>query len=343
MKVRVRVAVALSVLLVFVFVGSMRPSQIGVVNPLPPASPDWAYKLAAGPLEVRMVPRIRLHDEERGRDVPVTLVHPGQGGPYPIVIYSHGAGATGQYDYPIARFWASHGYVVVQPTHADTETLDIPDEERSDIKGSDLWISRARDISLIIDSLHVIEEMLPQLRGRMDPDVIGVSGHSLGALTAQMVGGVRLRLAEGTPLVSFGDGRPRAFLLLSGQGRGDSGLVDGSWDAFARPMMAMAGSRDPGPRGVRPEWRGEPFELSPAGDKYYVFIDSATHYSYPGLYDEGRKDPRIEAEMRVFDYVKTSTIAFWDAYLKQDAPAKAFLSSGAIQKGSNTRVQVSSK
>ena len=210
MNVRVRVAVELSLFLLLVFVGQVEPSQLGVVNPLPPASSDWAYKLEPGPLDVGTVPRIRLHDEERDREVPVTLVHPREGGPYPIIIFSHGSGATGQYDYPIARFWASHGYVVLQPTHADTETLDIPDEDRSGLKGADLWISRTRDVSLILDSLDEIEAVLPDLAGRMDHGVIGMSGHSLGAFTAQMVGGVRLQLAEGDPLESFRPGATSA-------------------------------------------------------------------------------------------------------------------------------------
>lgn len=194
--------------------------QLGVVNPLPPASSDWTYKLDTGPHEVAMMPRIRLYDPVRDRTIPVSLVHPKERGPFPLIIYSHGSGATGQYDYPIARFWASHGYVVLQPTHADTRSLAIPEEELSQLSGPDLWISRSRDVVFVLDSLEALEDF-PGLAGKLDHEAVGMSGHSLGAYTAQMVGGVRLQLSDGGELQSFGDPRPLAFLLLSGQGRGD--------------------------------------------------------------------------------------------------------------------------
>ena len=70
---------------------------------------------------------------------------------------------------------------------------------------------------------------------------------------------------------------------------------------------------------------------------------SATHYSYPGLYDEGRTDPRIQAELLIFDYVRTATIAFWDAYLKDDSAARAFLASGLLAENSERRVRLSAR
>jgi hypothetical protein len=106
-------------------------------------------------------------------------------------------------------------------------------------------------------------------------------------------------------------------------------------------MMTMTGSRDPGAGGQGPEWKKEPFDFSPAGDKYHVFIDGAHHGSFIGGL---AADPPQRAQLRaqagagggadqkaVFSYVQIATLAFWDAYLKSDEKAKAYLQSDALE------------
>jgi hypothetical protein len=45
----------------------------------------------------------------------------------------------------------------------------------------------------------------------------------------------------------------------------------------------------------------------------------------------------------VFDYVKIASIAFWDAYLKNDAPAKKYLKSDALVDYSRDSVKIDRK
>src|SRR6266436_7475404 len=87
------------------------------------ASPDQAaYKLADGPYAVETIDQT-IHDAKRNKDLPVRFLIPKSGGPFPVIVFSHGAGGSGQNYFPLTGFWATHGYVVIQPTHNDSIAL----------------------------------------------------------------------------------------------------------------------------------------------------------------------------------------------------------------------------
>jgi predicted dienelactone hydrolase len=69
-----------------------------------------------------------------------------------------------------------------------------------------------------------------------------------------------------------------------------------------------------------------PFERSPAGGKYLLVIEGATHVSFGGrlVNIRGGGDPAA--------LTKSVSLAFFDAYLKHDDEAKAWLDrEGATQ------------
>src|SRR5713101_8157357 len=170
----------------------------------PPA--QAAYKLADGPYAVEAIDQT-IHDAKRNKDLRVRFLVPKSGGPFPVIVFSHGAGGSGQNYFPLTGFWATHGYVVIQPTHNDSIALQkkkgdkpqaIPRKRLDEYRfNSDYWGNRARDISLVIDSLSELEKRVPQLKGKMDQKRIGVGGHSYGAFTTQMIGGALLDMPNG--------------------------------------------------------------------------------------------------------------------------------------------------
>ncbi len=87
-------------------------------------------------------------------------------------------------------------------------------------------------------------------------------------------------------------------------------------------MMTMTGSADKGAGGQEPEWKKEPYARSPVGDKYLLFIDGANHVSFGGY---GGRDNAFAPP------VKAATLSFWDAYVTDDAKAKAALTSGSVK------------
>ncbi len=269
---------------------------------------------------------ITLRDDKRGLDIECRVHFPAQGDTLPLIVFSHGFGADRTAFTPIAQHWAEHGYVVVHPSHIDGFG-------KSKGKGGGLPAgglpalmenaalkiqNRVGDLTFILDSLDQLAAKLPALKDRIDRTLIGVGGHSLGAYTTMLIAGVTADIGE-VKARSFKDARVRCILPISGQGTGQQGLTASSWANLTIPMLTMTGSLDKGAGGQGAGWKKELFELSPAGDKYLVFIEGANHVSFGGMKPGG-----------ITDAVKASTLAFWNAYLKGDASAKATLKGGAV-------------
>src|SRR6476619_4898378 len=72
---------------------------------------------------VGVIPTATIHDARRNKDVEVSIEYPTRGGPFPVIVWSHGYGGSSQSYEPLVSFWVSNGYVVIRPTHADTGAL----------------------------------------------------------------------------------------------------------------------------------------------------------------------------------------------------------------------------
>jgi predicted dienelactone hydrolase len=311
------------------------------------------YKIGPGPWKAASQDLV-LRDEKRQKDLEVRVRYPdvAQGAPgrFPLVVFSHGAGGSRDAFPDLTAHWASHGYIVVLPTHADSIQLrrrsgeDLSrlqrdlDSLRRDVKPLD----RLADIVLLLDSIGVMEERIAGLRdrdgnGRVDRDRIGAAGHSAGALTTQMAAGVKVRGAAPGALLeahSVGDPRIDAAILISGQGTTNRMFTAQSWNELSKPMLVITGSKDVAAIGNEtPASRREPFDRAKPGDKYLVFIDGATHSSYqgkgPGLRLDREQPSDVELEM-ITSVTSSSTLAFLDSYLKDDPAARVYLGSKAL-------------
>jgi hypothetical protein len=119
--------------------------------------------------------------------------------------------------------------------------------------------------------------------------------------------------------------------------------------------MAMTGTYDFGSQGQSSLWRKDSFNNSPPGDKYFVFIEGANHYSFTGVWAERdgagggirglMNAQRVSAaeQKAIFEWVKIASIAFWDAYLKNDAAARAYVNSEGLQTFSRKAVAITKK
>jgi predicted dienelactone hydrolase len=320
---------------------------------------SFAVGIARPGLYAVVPPRVvRLQDAKRKKEVPVSVTAPSSGGgPFPVIVFSHGAGADGRKGFGITSYWASHGYVVLCPTHADSVALA---RERGGTGGGGLrdvlsratrdplsGVERARDVSFVLDSLDQIGREVPGLAARLDKKRVGVGGHSLGAYTAQLVGGATVTLPGSDKPESFRDQRVRAVLQLSGQGTGQQGLTKDSWKSMDVPMMTVTGTRDRGARGQGPEWKKEPFDFSPpSGNKYHLLLTGAHHGSFTGRFAgvapaattggagsaAGGSFGLGGDQKAVFGCVEAATLAFWDVHLRGEAKAKAYLGSDALAK-----------
>ncbi len=108
-------------------------------------------------------------------------------GPFPLVVYSHGNGGLRYVSSFMTEHLASHGFVVVAPDHTGNTAIDSfagTSEDRTQVA-----IDRPQDVSLTIDATLAgapgFEDVAPQV----DPESIGVIGHSFGGYTALAVAG----------------------------------------------------------------------------------------------------------------------------------------------------------
>jgi predicted dienelactone hydrolase len=308
---------------------------------------NGAYKLADGPHTVAEVPDIVLQDVKREKYLHVRVFYPQEPGPYPVIVFSHGAGGSQSCCEGLTRHWATYGYVTLQPTHDDStvqrrkageEDINFLVAVRDALKKPALWLSRPKDISFVLDSLPVLQKRIPALSGKMDVEHIGVGGHSMGAFTADAIAGALVDLPK-HPATNFADPRVKAVVLLSPQGPGEFGLADHSWDHVKLPLLSMTGSLDLGAENHGPDWKKIPFERSQPGAKYHVFIEGANHMSFisaktplPGRAAQGDS---------ILGFTNSASLAFWDAYLKADAGAKSYLLSDALPEFSHGVVKLS--
>ena len=318
----------------------MRPLLLGLLAITTFAAEPWKGAVSSG-TAVQVDLTLMLAD---GKSATVRLYHPQAATtPCPVVIFSHGlAGSKEGYDF-LGKRWAQHGYVVIHPDHPGSDTAAFRGKRLAEIgpalkaatQDPVILAGRPALIRGLIDALPQlqaqVQERLPGLT--LDRERIGVSGHSFGAWTTMQVAGARGPLAgwrEGT----WSDPRPKAFAALSPNG--PSALQrDDELSECKRPLLIMTGSDDRQPALLNPAgsersgaWRRQTFDQLPAGEKLLAWFDGARHCTYSAgagnlLTREPPPDPaQVEA-------VAVITLAWWDAHLRGDGKAKAWLADPA--------------
>ncbi|WP_304452560.1 chlorophyllase [Nocardiopsis sp. YSL2] len=232
-----------------------------------------------------------LPTPDRAVDLQVRVSTPMSGDGLPVILLSHGQGFSNHlsslHGYaPLAQYWAAHGFVVIQPTHLSSRTLDLdtgaPDAPM-------YWRSRAEDMTLILDRLDEIEAAVPGLSGRVDRGRIAVAGHSMGGHTASLLLGARLTDPLDGAEVDLADPRISAGVLLAAPGRGGDALTEfvkenysflatTDFSTMTAPALVVAGDQDASEHLTveGPEWHAGPYRLAP-GRKTLLTLFGAEH------------------------------------------------------------------
>ncbi|WP_248929262.1 alpha/beta hydrolase family protein [Paenibacillus hamazuiensis] len=220
----------------------------------------------------------------RGEDLQVRVSAPTVGRELPIIVFSHGFGWSLDGYAPLADFWAAHGFVVIQPTHLDSRTLNLPPE---DPRTPLIWRFRVEDLKRILDQLDLIEASVPGLSGRLDRSRIAAAGHSWGGQTVSMLLGARVLDVHGEPGEDMSDSRIKAGVLLATTGKGGADLspfaaehfpfMNPSFADMSTPTLVVAGDHDQSRLSTRgPDWFTDPYFLSP-GSKSLLTLFGAEH------------------------------------------------------------------
>ncbi|MFC9709306.1 alpha/beta hydrolase family protein [Paenibacillus sp. NPDC056933] len=236
------------------------------------------------PTPVVSVKPVVLSAPGRDEDLQVRVSAPEIGRELPIILFSHGFGGSLDGYGPLVDFWAAQGFVVIQPTHLDSRTLNLPPE---DPRTPLIWRFRVEDMKRILDQLDLIEASVPGLSGRLDRSRIAAAGHSFGGQTVGMLLGARVLDAHGEPGEDMSDSRIKAGVLLATTGKGGADLspfaaehfpfMNPSFADMSTPTLVVAGDHDQSPLSTRgPDWFTDPYFLSP-GSKSLLTLFGAEH------------------------------------------------------------------
>jgi predicted dienelactone hydrolase len=270
------------------------------------------------------------HDAKRDRNVPVKIYYPKSGkGPFPVIIFSHGLGGSREgYEY-LGQAWAKHGYVSVHLQHLgsdaavwrDAGLFDKMDAMRRSAFDPANAINRPRDVNFAIDELEKLNKGDPALARRLDLDHIGVGGHSFGAYTALAIAGETFLPRAGKES-SLADSRVKAVIAMSAPVNANRPRMDAAFAKIRIPCYHMTGTKDTSPIGdTSPEERRLPFDHTNGSDQYLLTLEGGDHmvFSGRGKMLTSKKDEGFQK------LISASSTAFWDAYLKNDAKAKGWL------------------
>jgi predicted dienelactone hydrolase len=291
---------------------------------------------------------LNLHDSARNRNIPLKIYYPktSKTERFPVIVFSHGAGGSKDgYGY-LGRYWAEHGFVVLHPTHLGSDRSLLKKGRplydlkaiRQMVKDKSNLVNRPKDIQFLLNSLQLLEEQVPSLKGHLDPTSVGVGGHSFGAYTSMAVAGAKIYPSTGEPL-DFSDTRLKAFLALSPQGPGGWAFREDSWENIHRPMFVMTGTEDKGfERGEPYQWRIKAYSHLRPGHKYLAVIQGANHMDFSDSQLNGKvRDPRVQ------DWIQKATLLYWEAYLRGERELQPDLKEGRFPIVKGIKVKAESK
>jgi len=286
-----------------------------------------SYKPDPGPYDVLVVQKLSI--EMTGRDHPlqVRIAYPDGEGSFPLVVLSHGGGcAHGSYSV-LSDHWASHGYVVIAPTHKDSVSEGFSFEKVDPREMEGVIHSRIQDLSSVLDHLDVMAGAVPGLVDKLDREHIVAAGHSMGGAAALTATGLVLENPFTKEKLHSSEDRYNVLLLLSEVGNNPA-LPDEPWQYITIPNFIYTGTDDYGS-----ESRGNtriPFQYKVLNSipetpspTHYLWVDGVDHY-LGGLWC--RSDVSGPPDQDGLEILRGTTTVFLDAYTKGNAEAIYFLS-----------------
>lgn len=272
------------------------------------------------------VPQAEIDNFDVPRDVARDAPLYPWGGPFPLVLLSHGFAGIRFQDFTLCEYLASHGYIVVAPDH--TKNAFVAAFPEGPVIFNPLatpwsYAHRLKDLSFLIDVFTDLNAADPEKfwTDRVDLSRIGAIGHSFGGTTVLQETKRDARIGAAVDMASF------MFPFLP--------------DGFDTPLMFMIGSEDRTMGDTEPLIRVN-FAQSPAPKYFLEFFDGG-HYTFtdgciliPTFFGEGdgcgyerRQDTNepfhfIEHDL-AFEIINRYVTAFFGLHLKGQDEMAAYL------------------
>lgn len=270
---------------------------------------------------------LTVEDTERNRSIPVRVYLPSSPSPAPVVLFSHGLGGSRAGSVYLADHWSARGYVCVFIQHPGSDVSVWKDKqlgermralrEAANVKN---FLLRVKDVPAVLDQLDRWNQTEGNsIKGRLDLNRVGIAGHSFGAITAEAVSGQSF----GRRHISFVDERIKAAIMFSPSSPLRGGSLEEAFGRVKIPWMLMTGTRDVSIiGGTTAQARLAVFPALPGGGKYELVLHDAEHSAFTDRPLPGDSTTRNPNHHRAILALST---AFWDAWLRGDASARAWL------------------
>ena len=292
------------------------------------------YDGVIGPLSITKDGRATLAVPVDNREMSLRIVYPDQGGPYPIIVFSHGTFSSSDKYNLVVEFWAERGYVVILPNHLDANYGIIPSKTEDMIR---IIHTRISDMSFILDNLDAIEGQNPGLKGKLNRNQIIAAGHSIGTQVVLVNTGQRIRNPTNNYVTESSEDRFMAAVMLSDPGK-MAMMPDDTWKGGSAPTFLSTGSEDYGLMGDgrrEAEYQNEILTLpdEPTGDKYLLLIERGDHYFGGLIHRDVDKAPDYDG-LAIFN---AASLAFMDAHTRDAESAWAFLKPNILSSATDGR------
>jgi predicted dienelactone hydrolase len=272
-----------------------------------------------------------IKDSSRSREIPIRVYLPKETKPAPVILFSHGLGGSRNNNAFLGNHWAARGYVAVFLQHIGSDESVWKGQRPREIMGAmkkaangENFSLRVKDVPAVIDQLAKWnKESKHPLQNRLDLDRLGMTGHSFGAVTTQAVSGQHYL---GRP--QFTDSRIKAALPMSPSAP-RAGLAERSFGSVAIPWLLMTGTEDTSiVSDTTVENRLSVYPALPDRSKYELVLHDGAHSAFSERALAGDRGKRNPNHHRAILALST---AFWDAYLKEDSAARAWLDGDAVR------------
>ncbi len=252
-------------------------------------------------------------------------------GKRPLIIWSHGLGGGRDGAGFISRFLVEYGYFVMHVQHVGTDTSlweGKPGHPWDVIRASTITrettLNRYQDIPFLLDQIPALEKGHELIHDQIDYDRLGISGHSFGALTSQVMAG-QLFPNEDEKMTSYREDRFKAGVLYSFSVMTHLVEIDPVeiFTPMDIPLFFMTGTEDDSPiSGKDYKYRMPAFEHAGAKEKHLLIIEDGDHMVFTGSRGKLAFNPKREVQE---DLIKWSSLAFWEVYLKGNEAARTWL------------------
>lgn len=255
----------------------------------------------------------------------------------PVVLWSHGLGGSRDGAAFLARYIASHGYVVVNIQHPGTDSSlweGKPGHPWDNIRKAHIpreaTLNRFYDVPFVLDQLPRLAEEKPEIGEHMNLALVGMSGHSFGALTTQVAAGQMFPDKEGH-LLTIRDERIRAGVLYSfvPMGHITAAPPETLFGPMEIPLLFMTGTADDSPvEEFDYTYRMPVYEQAGCREKYLLVLEEGDHMVFAGSRGKLADHPKRHVHEGI---IKVLSLAFWEAYLRGDEKAKAWLTGEGVR------------